>query len=387
MARIRGQPRPKSEPRPSGSGFLSRARLHLAISVLAFGAGCATAPPPADRGVTGAWQRETRATGEPDDAAAEPRASVDDVRPRPAAATRPVRVDAVAWVNDEPIDRRELVAALLRDFGLNALQQRMLLAAARQAARAAGIDISEADIDAEYDLTIRAAHQDGDDDAAPPTSARRAQLIEMWLRRTGVSAAELRTAMTRQAYLRKLAAGRVTIDDDALRAEFERQCGEKVEVRHIQLASPREFERLRPRLERGEDFAALAARFSQNALTAREGGLLPAFSRNDERFPSTLREAAFRLQPGQFSHPVHYDAEYHVLRCERRLPPSTRTFDEVRAKLERDLRARRTAAEMDRLSTALLSAARVWIEDPVLRETYQRERAAERIVGPPLTRP
>jgi hypothetical protein len=313
----------------------------------------------------------------------------DPSRPvsRPAEPTNapPSGSAAIAFVNGRPLERRAVIETLLRGYGLGVLQQHLLLEVARQAAETAGLTIDGADIEREYDLTIRAAHLDGNDDTVL-NPVRRAELIEMWLRRTGVSAVELRIAMTRQAYLRKLAADRVSFGEPALREEYDRLHGDRTEVRHVQLASLRDFDRIGQRLRMGEDFAALAALYSRNRVTAEDGGLLPPFSRNDTRFPATLREAAFQLKPGEYSDPIRYDDSYHVLKLERFHPATHVPFDSVRDELAAGLRERLLAEAMDALGQELLNRAAIRIVDPAMETEYRREQAAGRIVAPPPTR-
>ncbi|MCK6456981.1 MAG: peptidyl-prolyl cis-trans isomerase [Phycisphaerae bacterium] len=367
--------------------------LLLGTSVLLLSAACEMSRT-SDRTVTDAWQRNdarfaaTQTAEAPAQASPTTRPSADgEEQPAIAQATKPVPppppIEPIAFVNGYPIERRAVLDTLIRGYGLNVLQQHILLEVARQAAKRKGIHVSRADIEHEYDETIRSAHLNGNGPETL-TSVRRAELIELWLKRTGVSREELDLAMTRQAYLRRLADARVGVDEDDLRAEFQRQYGEKVEIRHIQLRAPRDYDTLRPKIESGADFAGLAALYSQNRVTAPEGGLLPPFSANDERFPATLREAAFKLEPGQVSVPIHYDGEYHVLKLERRVPAQAARFDDVRESLAAAVRARKVAEAMDRLSIELLQQARLRIEDPELRKRYESERAAGRLNGPPL---
>jgi len=309
---------------------------------------------------------------------AAPKEAAGATAPPAASAVPTGGPAAIAFVNGKPIEREAVVGVLLEAYGLNVLQQEIALAAVRQAAITAGVRIRDSDIEREYDNTLRR----GDDEPISPI--RRAELIEVWRKRTGVSAAELRIAMTRQAYLRRMAEPSITVTDKLIADEYERQYGEKVEVRHMQLASIRDAEQVRRRLAAGESFEALAARFSQNRMTAGEGGLLPPFTAGDLRFPKTLREAAFQLQPGQTSDPIQFEGQYHVLLLVRRLPRGTVPLAQVRAKLESDVRQRLTADEMDRLALDIVRKAKIRIDDPSLRTAYQREQNAGRATGPPL---
>jgi len=288
-------------------------------------------------------------------------------------------VEAIAYVNGKPLERKAVVDVLMEGYGLNVLQQQIALEAVKQAAISAGVRVRDSDIEREYDNTLRGAES-----AEPLSPLRRAELIDLWLKRSGVSAAELRIAMTRQAYLRRMAEPTVNVSERLVTEEYERQYGEKVEVRHLQVASMRDAEQVRRRLANGQSFESLAAQYSQNRMTAGEGGMLPPFTAGDLRFPKTLREAAFQLQVGQTSDPIQFDGQYHILLLVRKIPRGTVLLEQVRAKLTSDVRARLTADEMDRLALDIVRKAKIRIEDPPLRTAYQREQNAGRTTGPPL---
>lgn len=295
------------------------------------------------------------------------------------------RSEPIAYVNGKPIDREALIAILMEARGLDVLQQVVALEAVRQAAEKRGVRVREVDIDNEYDYTIYSPQLQGDSSAVL-SPIRKKELIQVWLKRTGVSPSELRLAMVRQAYLRKLAADRVSISEDAVRVEYERQCGEKVVARHIQLASLRDYDQVRARLIAGDDFATVAARFSINQATSREGGLLPPFSAGDLRVPKTLREAAFKLRVGQTSDPIAFEGHYHVIRVDQRIPRCDQTLESMRDQLVRNIRNRQTADLMDQISLDLQRDARLKITDKALRERYDADRAAGKITGPALER-
>ncbi len=382
---------------------LISASLAATAALLALSAGCEQPKP--DTSVTQAWSdlRRNEANAGTESQPAESQTAANGAAPNaggnpsalpPAGNPSPVsqfttgaakKSEPIAYVNGKPIEREAVVSILIEGHGLGVLQQVVALEAVRQAAEKRGIRIREVDIDNEYDYTIYSPQLQGDSSALL-SPIRKKELIQLWLRRTGVSASELRLAMVRQAYLRKLAADRVTISEDAIRLEYERQCGEKVIARHIQLAALRDYDQLHARIVAGDDFAALAARFSINEATSRDGGLLPPFSAGDLRVPKTLREAAFQLKVGQTSDPIAFEGHYHVIRVEQRTPRCNQTIDAMREQLMRSIRNRQTADQMDQISLDLQSQSRLKITDKALRERYDSERAAGKVTGPALER-
>ncbi|MCK6482880.1 MAG: peptidylprolyl isomerase [Phycisphaerae bacterium] len=334
---------------------------------------CACNPPPDSPTVSDTLGRPGAGRGNAAQQPVEPRAAESPAADGPA----------IAEVNGRPISREWLSAALIQTHGLTLLLQRIALEEVRQEAARAGVSATAAEIDDEYDLTLKLAEPRGE----PLTPQRRKQLIEQWRLSRGVSDDELHIAMERQALLRRLAEQRLTINEQQLRDEFSRLYGAKVECRHIVLAGLRDVDRIRAMIEAGEEFETLARRHSLNDITATNDGLLPPFSQRDETVPGVLREAAFRMSPGQVSNAIQVDGQYHLLKLEKRLPPETIRFEDVRGAVERSLRERLLPIEMDKLFAELQRKANLKILDPVLSRQYEEGRREGRITGPALMRP
>lgn len=138
--------------------------------------------------------------------------------------------------------------------------------------------------------------------------------------------------------------------EEELRREFEDGPLVELQARHILLNFPEEatdaqrdsvFQRardLRQRALEGEDFAALAREFSDDAGSAEDGGDLGTFGRG--RMVPAFEEAAFALEPGEISEPVESPFGVHVILVEDRIVPD---FEEHRDQFAGQLRDRRMA--------------------------------------------
>ncbi|MHC4066089.1 MAG: peptidylprolyl isomerase [Planctomycetota bacterium] len=289
------------------------------------------------------------------------------------ASVAPPAGGPVALVDGQPIEREQLMRLLLAGRGAEVLEGLIALELARREACAIGLTVTAEDVESEYDEALRALLNQlpADDETALDRKAGE-RLLGQVLASRGVCREEYRLGLLRNAYLRKLALQHMQLSEQELGEEFTRAYGERVSVRHIQLAGAGDVERVKQALEAGADFADLARRHSANTITAPSGGLLQPFSKDDPGVPALLGEAAFSLEPGQVSNAVRVGNWYHVLRLERRLPAADVAFDQVRTELQARLRDRRLPAEMQRISADLFDRAGVEILDPVLEAEFSK---------------
>lgn len=94
---------------------------------------------------------------------------------------------------------------------------------------------------------------------------------------------------------------------------------EQVHARHILVDTREEAERIHSQLEAGADFAALAKAHSQDRSTREHGGDLGYFPRGI-LVSSEVEEAAFSLQPGQYSGVISSPLGFHIVQVVEREP-------------------------------------------------------------------
>ncbi len=107
---------------------------------------------------------------------------------------------------------------------------------------------------------------------------------------------------------------------------------------------------LRQRLLNGEDFAKLAAEYSDDPGSAAQGGDLGWFGRG--RMVSPFEEAAFSLPVGEISEPVKTDFGYHIIQV-----------------LERDSAHPK---DENQLAQERIQAFQTWLNEQLAREDIQR---------------
>lgn len=285
----------------------------------------------------------------------------------------------IAVIDGRPLSRSALIDPLLRQHGAELLEHHIVLLAAQRRARDRGIEVTDADVRAEFDRALSSlvdplsAQTAGSVDRAAADA-----LLDEVLARRNMSREVFMMGMKRNAHLRRLIEADLDVTESQLHEEYARRHGPRVRIRHIQLGSLRDAERVIEQLQRGADFADLARRYSANTASGDDGGRLAPFTLHDDAVPEALREAAFRGAEGEISRAIRVGAWFHVVRVDERLPGEDPGFERERASLRRAVVDRQVAGRMEALYDELLREARVHINDPVLREAYQEARRAAR---------
>jgi parvulin-like peptidyl-prolyl isomerase len=247
-------------------------------------------------------------------------------------------IPLVARVNDEAITLPAFQRALARrQFDLTAadplaleaevLEQLIDQLLIEQGAAAQDIIISDEQVQAEIQLNLELA-------GSPEN-------WQAWLSLNGYSEAEF--VETLQV---TLLTNRVR---DLLTADLSGDVMQ-VHARHILVQTEPEAVSVMERLRAGEDFGALAAQISLDDTTARQGGDLGWFAREELLAPE-LAEAAFMLSPGQVGGPVFTALGYHIVQTletgSRPVEPERRVYI-AQARFENWLAAIRQSAVIER---------------------------------------
>lgn len=110
---------------------------------------------------------------------------------------------------------------------------------------------------------------------------------------------------------------------------------------------------LRDRIDAGEDFADLAAEYSDDSLSADRGGDMGRIARGD--LDRVLETVIFSLPAGLVSQPVQTRLGWHVVEVTAIEASRLQPFEEVREEVERDLRDRRAEQRQIQVLDDLLS--------------------------------
>ncbi len=122
---------------------------------------------------------------------------------------------------------------------------------------------------------------------------------------------------------------------------------EEVRARHILIkvkkdASPEEkkaarkkAEEILEKIKKGEDFASLAEKYSDDPGSAKKGGDLGYFPRG--RMVKPFEDAAFSLKAGEVSDIVETKFGYHIIKVEEKKPAGYQPFEAVKDRIRKEL--------------------------------------------------
>ena len=193
--------------------------------------------------------------------------------------------------------------AQARAWVLNVMIEQVLT---EQAAAAAGVVVSDAEVDDYIQLMVE---ENGGQEAFE------AKLAE-WGETTEDAWREVRSQLIGMAMMQRV-------------VENIPPTAEHVHARHVLVDTEAEAERILAQLQAGADFATLARAYSQDTSTRESGGDLGFFPQGILVAPE-VEEAAFALQPGQFSGVVSSALGYHIVQVVERDPARGVSADNLR---------------------------------------------------------
>ncbi|MGX7264598.1 peptidylprolyl isomerase [Enterococcus crotali] len=152
-----------------------------------------------------------------------------------------------------------------------------------------GKDVSEKDIQAEFDKTKKSITDQGGNFEE---QLKQAGLTEKTLKK------QLKQGLSFQAGMK----AHVKITDEDLKATWETFHPE-VEAQIIQVATEDEAKEIKKQLNDGGDFAKIAKEKSTDTTTSKDGGKVK-FDSQSETVAEPVRTAAFKLKDGEISEPI-----------------------------------------------------------------------------------
>lgn len=267
--------------------------------------------------------------------------------------------DVMALVNGRDISRRDLIDACVRRHGEDVLESLVNKRLIMNHCEKRGITISREEINAEVDRMasrFKLGHE---------------QWLEMLEKERGLSAEEYaRDVVWPTLALRKLAANQLEVSAKELQQQYESQFGPMVRARLIAVSDEKLAQQLRQQLlKQPKQFARLAMDHSQDVNSASVGGLIQPI-RQHVGSP-VIEKAAFAMRPGEISEVLHAGNQYVILQCEAQLEPRPVPLEQVREKLEEQIKEKKLHQVAHTLFGQLQKTATIQnvYNDTRLRET------------------
>jgi peptidyl-prolyl cis-trans isomerase C len=185
------------------------------------------------------------------------------------------------------------------------------------------------------------------------------------LKRMNLTEASIKEKLARDLSLKKLIdheiAPKVKLSDMDIRAFYENnpetfKQPERVKASHIlvkvdpkadasqKAEAQKKIDLVQAKLQKGEDFGALAKEYSEGP-SGPKGGELGYFTRGQMVKP--FEDAAFAMKPGEVSGKVETRFGYHLIKVTDKTPETTMSYDEVKDRLGEFLKQKKMQEEIN----------------------------------------
>ncbi|ALC92697.1 foldase [Bacillus sp. FJAT-18017] len=210
---------------------------------------------------------------------------------------------AAATIDGEKITTDELNTKLSQAYGDTMLETMINNKVVELEAKKEDVAVTQKEIDAEFDKLVEVYGGDEAMDAA--------------LEQNGVSKEILKQDIGDYLLADKLMREKIKITDEEMKTFFEENkesfnTEEQVEASHILVKDEKTAKEVKGKLDKGEDFAALAKEYSTDTGNAESGGELGFFGKGD--MVAEFEDVAFKLDVNQISEPVKTEYGYHIIK-------------------------------------------------------------------------
>lgn len=227
-----------------------------------------------------------------------------------------------------------------------------------------GLVVAEADIDKELDALKKAY---GLDD----------EKLKQTLAQSGMTVADLRPDLEKQAKLRKLLSSKATVTDKDIQDYYDQNkesfsTPEQVRASHILVKTKEEADAILKQLKDGADFATIAKEKSLDTGTKDAGGDLNYFGKG--QMDPAFEKAAFELKVGETSQPVQSAYGFHIIKVTDHKQAASPTFEEKKEDIKNILMMSKINELAQPFIEELKSKAK--IENSLVKEDKQEGAAA-----------
>ena len=136
-------------------------------------------------------------------------------------------------------------------------------------------------------------------------------------------------------FVKKEILEKANVTDQDVKAYFDQHKADlgAVRISHILVASQQEAQDILQKLKAGENFASLAKKYSLDEKTKANGGDL-GWVKWEQFGSASLKDAAFKLNPGEVSGIVQSQFGYHIMKVTDKKPASDSDFAKLKDALK-----------------------------------------------------
>ena len=234
--------------------------------------------------------------------------------------------DTVASVDGETITKNELYDVLVKQYGQDSLSYLIDNKIVEIAAGKENVKISDEDVDAEMKEFVEA---NGGEES-----------FQYALEQSGLTEKEIETEIVNYLKIVKLLESEVDITDEEMKTHFEENKDsynepEQIEASHILVENEESANKVKEKLEAGEDFAELAKEYSTDPSNAENGGKLGYFSKGT--MVEEFENIAFSMKVGEISAPVKTDYGYHIIHVTDKKEAKEANFEDHKEEIKQIL--------------------------------------------------
>jgi foldase protein PrsA len=234
--------------------------------------------------------------------------------------------DTVASVDGESITKGELYDVMVKQYGQDSLSYLINNKIVEIAAGKENVKISDEDVDAEMKEFVEA---NGGEES-----------FNYALEQSGLTKKDIETEIVNYLKIVKLLESEVDITDEEMKTHFEENKDsynepEQVEASHILVENEETANKVKEKLEAGEDFAELAKEYSTDTSNAENGGELGYFSKGT--MVEEFENIAFSMNVGEISDPVKTDYGYHIIHVTDKKEAKEANFEDHKEEIEQTL--------------------------------------------------
>jgi foldase protein PrsA len=263
------------------------------------------------------------------------------------------RSGSIAEVNNIKISTDDFYRVLYASAGARILKQFVSFELAKQMAKSQNVSPRQIDFDLELRNVVNEISPNKDDNGKKLSYDDKLRILEV--------------------YLKALVKKKIIISDDMVEAEFVRAYGTKRRIRGIVIADPKLAIELFNRLQKNEDFATLASKYSIDFNSAPVGGQMGEITKHDPRVADIISETAFELKIGDFSSPIRSSNKQWIIKVDSESPAAKVSLDKVRDELIAELYHREEIAMMTALDDELFKEAKIRIYDNLLSQEFRQQ--------------